>query len=52
MGGWYGAGGFIPGHSLGQYISGLARIGSATGDAACHAKVDGPGRRLCGNAGP
>lgn len=39
MGGWYGRDGFIPGHSLGQYISGLARIGKATGDAACAAKV-------------
>lgn len=39
MGGWYDADGFIPGHSLGQYISGLARIGRCTGDAACHAKV-------------
>ena len=27
MGGWYGADGFVPGHSLGQYISGLARLG-------------------------
>ena len=39
MGGWYDADGFVPGHSLGQYISGLARIGRATGDPACHAKV-------------
>lgn len=39
MGGWYGPDGFVPGHSLGQYISGLARIGRTTGDAACHAKV-------------
>lgn len=39
MGGWYGADGFVPGHSLGQYISGLARIGRTTGDPACHAKV-------------
>src|SRR5215469_12439963 len=39
MGGWYGEGGFIPGHSLGQYISGLARLGRSTGDAACHRKV-------------
>ena len=39
MGGWYGADGFIPGHSLGQYISGLARMGRATGDGACHEKV-------------
>jgi len=39
MGGWYDPAGFIPGHSLGQYISGLARFGSGTGDEACHAKV-------------
>ena len=39
MGGWYDADGFVPGHSLGQYISGLARIGRTTGDSACHAKV-------------
>jgi uncharacterized protein len=39
MGGWYDADGFVPGHTLGQYISGLARIGSTTGDAECHAKV-------------
>jgi DUF1680 family protein len=39
MGGWYGADGFIPGHSLGQYISGLARIGQTTGDRRAQAKV-------------
>jgi uncharacterized protein len=39
MGGWYDADGFVPGHALGQYISGLARIGICTGDPACHAKV-------------
>jgi DUF1680 family protein len=39
MGGWYDADGFVPGHSLGQYISGLARIASATGDPACETKV-------------
>ena len=39
MGGWYGADGFIPGHSFGQYVSGLARIGRCTGDAACRSKV-------------
>lgn len=39
MGGWYGRDGFVPGHSLGQYISGLARMGRTTGDAACTAKV-------------
>jgi uncharacterized protein len=39
MGGWYDLDGFVPGHSLGQYISGLARIGASTGDSACHQKV-------------
>lgn len=39
MGSWYDLDGFVPGHTLGQYISGLARIGAATGDATCHAKV-------------
>jgi len=39
MGGWYDFDGFVPGHSLGQYISGLARIGASTGDPACHEKV-------------
>lgn len=56
MGGWYGEGGFIPGHSLGQYISGLARLGRATGDAACHRKVgalvDGFATALAANPDP
>jgi hypothetical protein len=39
MGGWYDYNGFVPGHTLGQYISGLARFGASTGDAACHQKV-------------
>ena len=26
MGGWYDADGFVPGHTIGQYISGLSRI--------------------------
>ncbi len=39
MGGWYDTDGFVPGHSLGQYVSGLARIGAATGDPACATKV-------------
>jgi hypothetical protein len=39
MGGWYDLDGFVPGHALGQYISGLARFGASTGDAACHEKV-------------
>lgn len=39
MGGWYDQDGFVPGLTIGQYISGLARIGAATGDKAAHAKV-------------
>ncbi|HEU5340443.1 beta-L-arabinofuranosidase domain-containing protein [Edaphobacter sp.] len=39
MGGWYDLNGFVPGHSLGQYISGLARFGASSGDEACHEKV-------------
>jgi DUF1680 family protein len=39
MGGWYDAEGFVPGHTLGQYISGLARYANATGNPATLAKV-------------
>jgi hypothetical protein len=39
MGGWYDANGFVPGLTLGQYISGLARFGAATGDQAYHDKA-------------
>ncbi len=39
MGGWYDLDGFVPGHALGQYISGIARFGAGSGDAACHQKV-------------
>jgi uncharacterized protein len=39
MGGWYDLNGFVPGHALGQFISGLARIGASTGDQACHERV-------------
>jgi DUF1680 family protein len=39
MGDWYDADGFVPGHSLGQYISGLARMGQSTGDRAAQTKV-------------
>src|SRR5262245_25621851 len=39
MGGWYDTDGFVPGLTLGQYISGLARLGAATGDRAAHEKV-------------
>jgi len=39
MGGWYDADGFVPGHALGQFISGLSRYARATGDAGAYAKV-------------
>ena len=40
MGGWYDpAEAFGPGHSFGQYVSGLARLAKATGDAATQQKV-------------
>jgi uncharacterized protein len=39
MGGWYDANGFVPALTFGQYISGLSRIGAATGDQACQDKV-------------
>lgn len=39
MGGWYGPKGFVPGHSLGQYISGLARFARATGNKPTYDKV-------------
>ncbi|HEY1497364.1 MAG TPA: beta-L-arabinofuranosidase domain-containing protein [Candidatus Solibacter sp.] len=39
MGGWYDADGFVPGHTLGQYISGLSRIYATTRAAATRAKV-------------
>ncbi|HUA23128.1 MAG TPA: beta-L-arabinofuranosidase domain-containing protein [Steroidobacteraceae bacterium] len=56
MGGWYGESGFIPGHSFGQYVSGLARLGRSTGDADCHRKVaqliDGFAATLAANSNP
>jgi DUF1680 family protein len=39
MGGWYDAGGFVPGHLIGQFISGLSRIYAHTGDAQAAAKA-------------
>ena len=47
MGGWYDTNGFVPGLTLGQYISGLARFAAATGDKAAHDKV----RRLVSGFG-
>ncbi len=40
MGGWYDVNGFVPGLTLGQYISGIARFGAATGEQAAHDKVE------------
>ena len=42
MGGWYDAGGFVPGHLIGQLISGLSRIHANTGDP----EAAGKARRL------
>jgi hypothetical protein len=39
MGGWYDADGFVPGHLIGQFISGLARVHACTGDAEAAAKA-------------
>ena len=39
MGGWYDAEGFVPGHLIGQFISGLSRIYANTGDAEAAAKA-------------
>lgn len=39
MGGWYDADGFVPGHLIGQFISGLSRIYANTGDGAAAAKA-------------
>lgn len=39
MGGWYDADGFVPGHTLGQYISALSRFHAGTGDVAAAAKA-------------
>jgi hypothetical protein len=39
MGGWYDADGFVPGHLIGQFISGLSRYARATGDGPTFAKV-------------
>jgi hypothetical protein len=39
MGGWYDADGFVPGHLIGQFISGLARLSAHTGDKAASEKA-------------
>ncbi len=39
MGGWYDADGFVPGHLIGQFISGLSRIYACTADPEAAAKV-------------
>jgi hypothetical protein len=59
MGGWYSPSakfdppnnmtGYIPGHSFGQYISGLSRAYAVTGDKATQAKVAWLGAGLCAN---
>jgi DUF1680 family protein len=39
MGGWYDADGFVPGHLLGQFVSGLARMHACAGDPETAAKA-------------
>lgn len=39
MGGWYDAEGFVPGHLIGQFISGLARMYATTGDEEAREKA-------------
>src|SRR5437016_4942009 len=39
MGGWYDADGFVPGHLIGQFISGLSRLHANNGDPETAAKV-------------
>src|SRR5947207_15869013 len=39
MGGWYDADGFVPGHLIGQFISGLSRLHANNGDPEAAAKV-------------
>jgi len=39
MGGWYDADGFVPGHLLGQFVSGLSRISAHTGNREAAAKA-------------
>src|SRR5215469_6289976 len=39
MGGWYDADGFVPGHLIGQFISGLSRIHASDRDPEAAAKV-------------
>jgi len=39
MGGWYDAEGFVPGHLIGQFVSGLSRFHANTGDAEAAAKA-------------
>ena len=59
MGGWYSPSpafdppknmtGYIPGHSFGQYLSGLARAYAVTGDQATQAKIHRLVTGLCGD---
>src|SRR6059058_2131981 len=39
MGGWYDADGFVPGHLIGQFMSGLSRLHANNGDPEAAAKV-------------
>src|ERR1051325_6733664 len=39
MGGWYDADGFVPGHLIGQFVSGLSRFYANTADREAAAKA-------------
>ncbi len=52
MGGWYDTDGFVPGHTLGQYISGLSRLYGTTRDPACADKVRALVRGFAETMGP
>ena len=46
MGGWYDADGFVPGHTIGQYISGLSRMYATTRDRRHAGEGEGAGGRI------
>lgn len=52
MGGWYDADGFVPGHTIGQYISGLSRMYGSTNDPAARTKVEALVRGFGQTLGP
>ena len=51
MGGWYDADGFVPGHLIGQFISGLSRLLRQQWRSAEAAAKAAPGGRVCRHLG-